>query len=592
MSSTTKFNFIYASIALVLWGFVALSPKMVLAQDTYKPGQWEDLLDEGKLEQNWTRVSSSKFPTKGWHLKDGILTLEPGRKGRDIMTRKSYENFELEFEFKLSDSANTGIKYLVTELRDQKGKLSWNGPEYQLIDDDKHASVAGGKSPETSTASLYLLYVPEGKTFLGAGAWNKGRIIVRANMVEHWLNGVRVLHYDRSSADFRERVASTKFKQYENYGETKSGRVLLQDHNDGAQFRNVRIRTLEREVVQRGKMTYTPAEDLTLVGKIKPTPKLFQRVDTLKYADLPANVKKRVVHSAGLAISFVTNSTQITAKWCTMGTTTSATMTRVAYRGMDLYIKKNGKWVYAGVARPRSGEECAATTIARYMDDSEKECLLYLPLYNEATSVSIGVENDAYIRAGEQPFKKRVLIYGSSIVQGAAASRPGMAYPARLSRSTGLNFLNLGMGASAKMEKPVVDMIGEMEADAYILDCVPNSTPEEITERTEYLVRTIREKHPDAPIIIMQSLFRESGSFNLRTRAKVQQQNENILKEFEKLKQSGVEKLYFIPSDEFMGDDHEGSVDGTHPTDLGFDRMLRVIEPRIMKILEENGVTG
>lgn len=337
---------------------------------------------------------------------------------------------------------------------------------------------------------------------------------------------------------------------------------------------------------QSEQNVYTPAEKLTVVGKIVPTPKPFQRVDTLQYSELPTNVKERVVHSAGIAISFVTNSTQITAKWCTEGSPTSATMTEVAYRGMDLYIKKDGQWVYAGVARPQVGKECFSTTLARYMDTEEKECLLYLPLYNEATSVSIGVEENAYIRPGKQPFKKRILIYGSSIVQGAAASRPGMAYPARLSRMTGLNFLNLGMGASAKMEKPVADMIAEMQADAFILDCVPNSSPEEITQRTAYLIRTIRQNHPDAPIIVMQSVFRESGNFNLRTEANVAQQNENILEEVEKLKRSGIESLYFIPSDDFLGDDHEGSVDGTHPTDLGFDRMLQVIEPRIMEILK------
>src|SRR5690606_17337574 len=117
-------------------------------------------------------------------------------------------------------------------------------------------------------------------------------------------------------------------------------------------------------------------------------------------------------------------------------------------------------------------------------------------------------------KPGEQPFHHRILVYGSSIVQGASASRPGLAYPARLSRSTGLNFLNLGMGGSAKMEKEVADMIADIPADAFVLDCVPNSFPAEIRERTGYLIKTIRAKHPQAPIIVMQSVIRETGYFN------------------------------------------------------------------------------
>lgn len=339
---------------------------------------------------------------------------------------------------------------------------------------------------------------------------------------------------------------------------------------------------------ERAKIKYTPAKELMMVGKITPTAKLFHRVDTNSFLTLPTAVKKRVVQSGGLAISFKTNSSAIYAKWCTAGETTSATMTAVAYRGLDLYIKKDDQWQYAGVARPRENQKCVSTTIIRGMNEGEKECLLYLPLYDETVSLEVGVDEGATLNAGTYPFTKRVLIYGSSIVQGASASRPGMAYPARLSRETGIDFLNLGMGASAKMEKEVADMIASFQAEAFVLDCVPNSSPAQIRKRTAYLIQTIRKKHPEVPIIVMQSVIRERSYFNLASGERVKQQNEYIEQEVAKLKKKGMKNLYFIPATDFLGHDHEGSVDGTHPNDLGFDRMIQVIKPELAKILSVN----
>lgn len=338
------------------------------------------------------------------------------------------------------------------------------------------------------------------------------------------------------------------------------------------------------------KIAYTPAKDLTIVGKIMPTTNPYYRVNLIKYANLPKRVTMRMKQSGGLAIAFNTNSKAIYAKWCTDNSVPSAIMSDVAYRGLDLYIKKDGKWQWAGIGRPRMNKKCLATTIIKGMNKEEKECLLYLPLYASVEKLEIGVHQGVTISASAQPFKKRILVYGSSITQGAAASRPGLAYPARLSRSTGLNFLNLGMGGSAQMEKVVADMIADIDADAYILDCVPNSSPTEIRERSAYLIKTIHNRHKNVPIIVMQSVIRESGNFKPSTRKKVSLQNQYIKEEVEKLQKAGMKNLYFIPADDFLGHDHEGTVDGTHPNDMGIDRMIGVIRPRILKILKKYGI--
>lgn len=341
---------------------------------------------------------------------------------------------------------------------------------------------------------------------------------------------------------------------------------------------------------QKKQIEYHSAESFTMVGKVMTTHTPFHRFDTVLYANLPKNVVNRLKQSGGLAISFKTNSKSIYAKWCTKSAIPSATMSDVAYRGLDLYVKKNDQWLHVGVGRPKVNETCNVTAIISDIDAGAEDYLLYLPLYDEVMNLSIGVEKEANISPGLDYFEHRILIYGSSIVQGAAASRPGMAYPARLSRSTGLNFLNLGMGGSAKMEKEVADMVAEIKADAFILDCVPNSFPKEIRQRTGYLIKNIRSKHPNAPIIVMQSLIRETSYVKKETKEKVTLQNQYIKEEVDKLEKEGIKNIHFISATDFLGHDHEGTVDGTHPNDMGFDRMINVIKPRIMEILHQNKI--
>jgi hypothetical protein len=333
---------------------------------------------------------------------------------------------------------------------------------------------------------------------------------------------------------------------------------------------------------------YTDARELTLVGKALAAGPHFHRVDTAAFPDTPPAVKQLLTYSAGLVLSFGTNSSQLSAKWCTTSRKPGNNMTAIAHEGMDLYIKRDGRWQYAGVARP-GASDCNEFKLVEHMAPGEKECLLYLPLFDETVSLQIGVENGATLTARPNPFRGTILVYGSSIVHGASASRPGLAYPARLSRETGRNFINLGVSGNAKMEAAVAEMIAAMPADAIILDCVPNSSPEQITERTADLVRIIRKKHPDVPIIAIQSIIREGGNFDRSIADRVTKQNANFQREIGQLQQTD-RHLHFITADGLLGTDHEGTTDGTHPNDLGFDRMLQKIRPEVERILQQYGI--
>ena len=338
---------------------------------------------------------------------------------------------------------------------------------------------------------------------------------------------------------------------------------------------------------EKESINYHSAIDFTLVGKIMDTQHFFHRVDTAMYSNMPNSVKTRLLTSAGMAITFESNSLNIYSKWCDKEQGYISHMTPLAIRGLDLYIKKNEKWQHAGVGRPSKDENCSSSKLVGNLSDGVHEFLLYLPLYSELSNLEIGIDDGAFISGGIQPFSKRILVYGSSIVQGASASRPGMAYTSKLSRESGFNFLNLGMSGVARMEKEVSDMVSDISADAYILDCIPNSSPEQITERTAYLVKQIREKHSNAPIVLMQTIVREHGYFDQKIGSKVSQQNINIYQEYLKLRKEGIENLHFIFGHELLGNDHEGTVDGTHPNDLGFDRMVQLIYPQIIPILKK-----
>jgi len=214
--------------------------------ESEKAEGWELLFDGKDPNIRWTSIRGDKFPSAGWIIENEALVLLPGRKGGDVITREQFSDFELVLDYKLADSANTGLKYFVSEIKNAKGRIELNGPEFQLIDDYKHESVKDNKSPETSTGSLYLLYAPKDKVLNKPGEWNQAKIVSKGKNVEHWINGKKVLSYERGSEEFRKLVSNTKFKEYQTpYGEATWGYLLLQDHKDKAYFRNIKIKRLK-----------------------------------------------------------------------------------------------------------------------------------------------------------------------------------------------------------------------------------------------------------------------------------------------------------------------------------------------------------
>ena len=225
-----------------------------------KAAGWR-LLWDGKTSEGWRSPKSESFPSKGWQIADGVLTVQPSgggesTNGGDIISKDRFSEFDLMVDFRITEGANSGIKYFVQPnlkpIDKNTGKPvavgSAIGLEFQILDDVRHPDAKLGKKGNRTIGSLYdLIPAASNKSPNPIGEWNTARVLAVGKRVTHYLNGVKVLEYDRSSPDYRKHVAESKYKNIPEFGEWADGHILLQDHGNQVSFRNIKIRVPARK---------------------------------------------------------------------------------------------------------------------------------------------------------------------------------------------------------------------------------------------------------------------------------------------------------------------------------------------------------
>lgn len=283
-------------------------------------------------------------------------------------------------------------------------------------------------------------------------------------------------------------------------------------------------------------------------------------------------------HTAGMAINFKTDSEVIKTKWSGGGAMTHMPATGVS--GLDLYRRTTeGDWRFIGIGKPKKGTtevSLIEKTIEIEFEDSdeEKEYLMFLPLYQSVTEFEIGIEEGASFNVVEHK-EKPIVFYGTSIVQGGCASRTGMCHTGILRRWLDHEVINLGFSGSGKMEIEMADLISEIDAEAYVLDCLPNMTMELVESNLRPFLERLSEKRPDTPIVLVEHPLQYAD-----------ERNEFLEETFDWLAEFHDAQISYIYRESFEGIEN-GTVDGIHMTDLGFLRMARAMEAPLRSVLED-----
>jgi hypothetical protein len=313
------------------------------------------------------------------------------------------------------------------------------------------------------------------------------------------------------------------------------------------------------------------------------------------YDRLPAKAEKIVrdavwnlsQSSAGMCVHFVADTPSIDVHWKLRSDKIGMPhMPPTGVSGVDLYGRTDdGKWRWIACGRPSDLDNRA--TLAKELPTGRREYRLYLPLYNGVSLVEIGLPETATIVRSTNAMLKRkpIVFYGTSIMQGACASRTGMAQSSIIGRRLERPIINLGFSGNGKMEIEMAQLLAELDPAAYVLDALPNCTASEIKVRAEPLVRELRKAHPETPIILVEDRTYGDAPWTPSRLDRNLSSREAYRKVYEKLLAEGMPGLTYVEGGQLLREDGEDTVDGSHPTDLGFMRYADILTPILTGVL-------
>ena len=318
--------------------------------------------------------------------------------------------------------------------------------------------------------------------------------------------------------------------------------------------------------------------------------------DTKKFFDrLPSKaeglVRDRVWDlsrdSAGMCFRFVSDSPNIYVRYELSRESLSMThMAATGHSGVDLYAQ-DGMGIDRWVAVVRPGKQKMDTTLAKDLAPGSRRYTLYLPLRNGVESLEIGVVKGQSFTALSPRNEKPIVFYGTSIMHGACASRPGMAFPSILGRRLRRPIINLGFAGNGRMEIEVGLLLVELNPCVFVIDCLPNMNESTVSQRTIPLVKKIRETHDKTPILLVEDRSFTSTRFFPERKKRHQKNRIALKKAFNELERLGIKNIFYLDGDNLLGQDGEAATDGSHPSDLGMTRYADAYEPVLRRILKQ-----
>lgn len=298
------------------------------------------------------------------------------------------------------------------------------------------------------------------------------------------------------------------------------------------------------------------------------------------------------VGPAGLNVRFATDAEKICVRWRPMAELeVSGARTRRRDGGFDCYGRaEDGTWYWVGAKDPWTEKSpdgmCDGVLNGAPLDGAFREYRVYLPLKISLDRLDIGVPGSARFETVAPNGRPPVVAYGTSICHGTCVSRPGMTHLAILGRRLDYPIVNLGFGGNGMMEPEVVRFMAEIDAALFVIDCLPNMSPELVSGNMPRLVSLIREARPDTPILFVGNRLFGDAAF-IPSRRKGQEATSSVQRDIlKRLREEGVPGLHLAPAQNFFGEDFEGTADGSHPSDLGSMRMADALEPVLRTILE------
>lgn len=317
-------------------------------------------------------------------------------------------------------------------------------------------------------------------------------------------------------------------------------------------------------------------------------------METERYYDrLPSKAKELVRepvwnlshHSAGISASFITDSKTMHIRYEVLNENLSMFhMPATGVSGIDLYAEDHlGRERWVQVTHP--DKKIIEAELVKNLDGLKRKYTLYLPLYNGVESLSIGVPENTELIPVAPRTSKPLVFYGTSILHGACASRPGMAFTNILRRRLNIPVINLGFSGNGRMEPELADLLSELDAQVFILDCVPNMSTEMIQERVAPFVRKLNYVRQQAKILLTEGRVFANAQFDPGMAQGHQRSREALHQSFQTLKPLMKDNLYYLQATDLIGDDGDGTTDGSHPNDLGMVRYADAYEPVLREIL-------